>query len=67
MRLIYAYAGKADGVTQAMRGRYAPDAYVGVELEINPGVVRAAGPALAALHAALVQSLRVAAVPAATA
>jgi len=67
VRLNYPYAGKADGVTKAMRGRYAPDAYVGVELEINQGVVRAAGPALAALHAALVQSLRVAAVPATTA
>ena len=64
VRLNYPYEGKGDGVTRAMRGRYAPDAYVGIELEINQGIVAGAEPAWAALRAALVQSLRAVALPA---
>lgn len=63
VRLNYPYEGKGDGVTRAMRGRYAPDAYVGIELEVNQGIVLGAGPAWAALRAALVRSLRAAALP----
>jgi predicted N-formylglutamate amidohydrolase len=58
VRLNYPYAGKGDGVTRMMRKRYAPRTYIGVELEVNQGVVLAGGPAWPALRAVLIESLR---------
>lgn len=35
IRMNYPYAGKTDGLTTAMRRRFAPEQYLGIELEIN--------------------------------
>jgi predicted N-formylglutamate amidohydrolase len=61
VRRNYPYAGKADGLTAHLRKRYSPNAYVGVELEVNQGIVVAGGRRWAALRRALVESLRMAA------
>jgi len=58
VRLNYPYAGKGDGVTRLMRKRYPPQTYVGVELEVNQGVLVADGAAWPALRAVLIESLR---------
>lgn len=62
VRRNYPYAGKGDGLTRYLRCRFPPDAYVGVELEINQCIVLAAGRPWTALRRALVDSLRVACV-----
>ncbi|PQO26829.1 N-formylglutamate amidohydrolase [Blastopirellula marina] len=41
VRLNYPYLGKADGLTTFLRKRYADDQYVGIELEVNQGLVAA--------------------------
>ena len=60
VRRNYPYAGKSDGLTSYLRRRFPPDAYVGVELEINQKYP--AGPARewTALRRAIIQSLHVA-------
>ena len=60
VRRNYPYAGKGDGVTSHLRRRYPPDAYVGIELEINQSIVFAAGRRWKALRSVLIDSLRVA-------
>ena len=35
VRLNYPYAGKSDGLTSTLRQRFAPERYLGIELEIN--------------------------------
>jgi predicted N-formylglutamate amidohydrolase len=58
VRRNYPYAGKGDGLTLHLRRRFSPDAYVGVELEVNQRIVLAAGRPWNALRRALIDSLR---------
>lgn len=60
VRRNYPYAGKGDGLTSYLRGRFPPGAYVGVELEINQRYVRAAGSRWELLRRELTDSLRAA-------
>jgi len=60
VRRNYPYAGKGDGLTAHLRLRFASNAYVGIELEINQSIVFAAGRRWAALQRALIVSLRAA-------
>ena len=60
VRRNYPYAGKADGLTRHLRRRFAGDAYVGIELEINQRIVFAAGRRWAALRETLGEALRTA-------
>jgi predicted N-formylglutamate amidohydrolase len=58
VRRNYPYAGKGDGLTSHLRKRFAPGAYVGIELEVNQRIVFAAGRRWPALRKLLIQSLR---------
>jgi predicted N-formylglutamate amidohydrolase len=60
VRRNYPYAGKGDGLTNYLRRRYSPRAYVGIELEINQKYVAGPGREWTALRRAIVESLRVA-------
>jgi predicted N-formylglutamate amidohydrolase len=60
VRRNYPYAGKGDGLTRHLRRRYAPDLYVGIELEINQKHVLHAGAQWVNLRRATIQSLRAA-------
>jgi predicted N-formylglutamate amidohydrolase len=60
VRRNYPYAGKGDGLTSYLRQRFAPGAYVGIELEINQSIVLAAGRRWTALRSMLIDSLRTA-------
>ena len=60
VRRNYPYAGKGDGLTSHLRRRFPPGAYVGIELEVNQGIVLAAGRRWTALRGALIDSLRAA-------
>jgi predicted N-formylglutamate amidohydrolase len=63
VRRNYPYAGKGDGLTTHLRGRFGPSVYVGIELEVNQGIVFAAGRRWTALRRALIDSLRTACAP----
>jgi predicted N-formylglutamate amidohydrolase len=60
VRRNYPYAGKGDGLTSYLRRHFLPLAYVGIELEVNQGIVFAAGRRWTALRRLLVDSLRTA-------
>lgn len=60
VRRNYPYAGKSDGFTAYLRRRFPPEAYVGIELEINQKHILKAGRSWAALRAMLIESLRLA-------
>jgi len=60
VRRNYPYAGKADGLTSHLRVRFAQSDYVGIELEVNQGIVFAAGRRWTALRRMLIDSLRTA-------
>jgi predicted N-formylglutamate amidohydrolase len=60
VRRNYPYAGKGDGLTSQLRRRFTPAAYVGIELEVNQGIVLAAGRRWALLRGVLIDSLRTA-------
>jgi predicted N-formylglutamate amidohydrolase len=60
VRRNYPYAGKGDGLTSHLRVRFAQSDYVGVELEVNQGIVFAAGRRWTALRRMLIDSLRTA-------
>jgi predicted N-formylglutamate amidohydrolase len=60
VRRNYPYAGKGDGLTAHLRGRFPQDGYVGIELEINQAIVFAAGRPWTALRSILIDSLRMA-------
>ena len=51
------YAGKGDGLTSHLRRRFAHTDYVGIELEINQGIVLAAGRRWIELQRILTDSL----------
>jgi predicted N-formylglutamate amidohydrolase len=57
VRRNYPYAGKGDGLTAYLRLRFSPDAYVGIELEVNQKIVVVAGRHWTALRRVLVDSL----------
>jgi predicted N-formylglutamate amidohydrolase len=61
VRRNYPYAGKGDGLTRYLRRHFSPDAYVGIELEVNQGIVLTAGRRWPRLRRVLIESLRVAA------
>ena len=56
----YPYAGKGDGSTSHLRVRFAQCDYVGLELEVNQGIVFAAGRRWTASQRMLIDSLRTA-------
>jgi predicted N-formylglutamate amidohydrolase len=58
VRRNYPYYGKGDGLTSHLRLRHPPDAYVGVELEINQALVRGARRRWTRLRSSVVESLR---------
>lgn len=58
VRRNYPYAGKNDGFTAYLRRRFPPEAYIGIELEINQKHILKAGRSWAALRATLIKSLR---------
>jgi predicted N-formylglutamate amidohydrolase len=60
VRRNYPYAGKGDGLTSHLRLRFAQGDYVGIELEVNQGIVFAAGRRWPALRRMLIDSLRTA-------
>jgi predicted N-formylglutamate amidohydrolase len=60
VRRNYPYAGKGDGLTSHLRLRFAQSDYVGIELEVNQGIVLAAGRRWTALRRLLIDSLRTA-------
>ena len=57
LRRNYPYLGRSDGVAQALRRQHPPDAYVGIELEVNQRYVEAGGPAWPKLRRTLVETL----------
>jgi predicted N-formylglutamate amidohydrolase len=60
VRRNYPYAGKGDGLTSHLRMRFGQSDYVGIELEVNQGIVFAAGRRWTALRRRLIDSLRTA-------
>jgi predicted N-formylglutamate amidohydrolase len=58
VRRNYPYAGKGDGLTAWFRRHLPPDAYVGIELEINQKHVFTAGRQWTAMRKAIIESLR---------
>ena len=60
VRRNYPYAGKGDGLTSHLRLRFAPCDYVGIELEVNQGIVIAACRRWTALRRMLIDTLRTA-------
>ena len=60
VRRNYPYTGKSDGLTSLLRKHHPDDRYVGIELELNQGIVAASGPRSAALRKAVIASLRMA-------
>jgi predicted N-formylglutamate amidohydrolase len=57
VRRNYPYAGKGDGLTRHLRMHFPPGAYVGIELEVNQGIVLAAGRRWPKLRRVLIDSL----------
>ena len=60
VRRNYPYAGKGDGLTSHLRLLFPPRAYVGIELEVNQGIVLAADRRWTRLRSALIETLRTA-------
>jgi predicted N-formylglutamate amidohydrolase len=60
VRRNYPYTGKSDGFTAYLRRRFAPDAYVGIELEINQKHVYKGGSDWRRLRETVIESLRLA-------
>jgi len=60
VRRNYPYAGKGDGLTSHLRRRFPQSDYVGIELEINQGIVLTAGRRWTELRRVLIDSLHMA-------
>jgi predicted N-formylglutamate amidohydrolase len=56
VRRNYPYAGKGDGLTSHLRLRFAQRDYVGIELEVNQGIVLGGGRRWTALRRLLIDS-----------
>lgn len=63
VRRNYPYAGKNDGLTSHLRLRFPGSVYVGIELEINQRIVKAAGGSWPTLRRIIVDSLRTVTLP----
>ena len=63
VRRNYPYNGNADGLTAHLRKRFAQSTYVGIELEINQGIVSAGARRWTALRRVLIESFRAASAP----
>lgn len=57
VRRNYPYAGKGDGLTAYLRQRFAPNTYIGIELEVNQQIVQSDAGQWTALRTLLVDSL----------
>lgn len=57
VRMNYPYLGTSDGHTTSLRGRFQPDVYVGIELEVNQALVRAGGVRWKLVRRAIAHSL----------
>ena len=57
VRRNYPYAGKSDGLASFLRTRYAPDAYIGVEIEVNQAIVARPSPQWRWLRALVVATI----------
>lgn len=60
IRRNHPYRGNSDGLTSHLRKRFGPDAYLGVELEVNQETVFGPAPRWKALRGRIVDSLRAA-------
>lgn len=60
VRRNYPYRGSGDGLTSALRRRFAAEVYLGIELELNQKLVAETDEAWAGLRAQVVASLRLA-------
>jgi predicted N-formylglutamate amidohydrolase len=60
VRRNYPYEGRNDGFTTWLRKRLAPNAYIGIELELNQGLVVAPDRSWAPLRRTIIKSLRTA-------
>jgi predicted N-formylglutamate amidohydrolase len=58
VRRNYPYAGKGDGLASHLRLHFAQGAYVGVELEVNQGIVLTGRRRWTSLRGVLIDSLR---------
>lgn len=58
IRLNSPYRGKADGLPTWLRTRFPPEAYLGLEVEVNQGVILEAGPRWSLLEGAILSSLQ---------
>lgn len=57
IRMNYPYRGTSDGHTTSLRGRFQPDRYGGIELEVNQAIVRAGGKKWRSIQSAIIDSL----------
>jgi len=57
VRRNYPYRGNGDGLTNYLRKRFSPDAYVGVELEVNQKIVLAGRRRWTAVRSMLIDTL----------
>lgn len=60
VRRNYPYKGQAPGLTASMRLRFGTESYVGIELEVNQGIVLGPRPRWAELRGVLIRSFRAA-------
>jgi len=60
VRMNYPYRGTSDGHTTSLRGRFQPDCYIGIELEVNQAIVRGGGARWAKVRSTLTRGLAVA-------
>jgi predicted N-formylglutamate amidohydrolase len=58
VRRNYPYLGKLDGLTSHLRRRHPPEAYVGIELELNQALVIGTKSRWTRLRATVIESLR---------
>jgi predicted N-formylglutamate amidohydrolase len=58
VRRNYPYLGKLDGLTSHLRRRHSPEAYVGIELELNQSMIVGTKSRWTRLRANVVESLR---------
>ena len=59
VRRNYPYYGKGDGLTSHLRLLHSPDAYIGVELEINQALVTGTKGRWTRLRASVIEALRI--------
>jgi hypothetical protein len=57
VRRNYPYRGAADGLTTSLRRKLNTPRYLGIEIEVNAGMLRETGIRLAQLHRGLSASL----------